>query len=672
MPREAYGSSIPAGSLDGWLRWNPDPSVASAGLPSFLHAELLLQRRSMCSTRSISRPFPGSSTTPFKMTNQDSGVERLPRTIAELIETARVRWPSAQALLDQSGAVLSYEELASAVTGVGRRLREAGIGPADRVAIVCRPGQHCAVAVLSCLAHAVAAPLNPASTEETFLADLASLRARAVLTDGDPPEALRAALHHLGIPTVNLPCEPISRWLPNEFCGSGSVMEPSHLALVLKTSGTTAVPKVVPLTPTHLLVSAYKVADVLHLQPTDRSLTMMPLFHVHGIVTGLLAPLSSGGSVICARGTDLVRILDLLHSLQPTWISAVPTVHQGLLKIWSEKKGSFDTCHQLRFIRSSSAPLPATVREQLEEAFQVPVIEAYGMTETAQMISSNRLPPEPRFPGSVGRMAGPEEVVVMGPGLEILPPGERGEVAVRGRNVIDGYEGMVSGWVTAASGKRWFLTGDEGYLNADGHLFITGRLKEMINRGGEKVIPRQVDEALLQHPAVEEAVAFSVPHPTLGQDLAAAVVLAPGAGTSENELRGHCLASLAPFQVPSQIIVLDELPKGSTGKLQRIGLAERLKGLLAPPEDPLEGEVEQLVGEIFAAVLGVAVPSRDSNFFALGGDSLTGQQVISRLNSQLPLDLPATLLFRHPTPRMLAADLEGRIDSALASLKAGA
>jgi acyl-CoA synthetase (AMP-forming)/AMP-acid ligase II/acyl carrier protein len=324
---------------------------------------------------------------------------------------------------------------------------------------------------------------------------------------------------------------------------------------------------------------------------------------------------------------------------------------------------------RLRFLRSASAPLPPILFQELEAVFGLPVIEAYGMTESAALICSNNLPPERRVPGSVGRSAGPQ-VAVLDDDHRPLPHGRCGEVAIAGENVTSGYEDCVTGWVNSPTGERWFLSGDEGYLDEQGRLFLTGRLKEMINRGGDKVIPRRVDEALLLHPAVDQALAFAVPHPTLGEDLGAAVVLRAGAAVEEQELRQHAFSALAPHEVPSRILILEELPRGVTGKLQRIGLAERLADALRPAEEPAVGELEELVASVISEVLELKeLPSREANFFQIGGDSLSGTRVITRLAEQLSLDLQPTLLFTVPTVRTLAEKLDQLLDETLAQLE---
>ena len=572
----------------------------------------------------------------------------------------------APALLTLEGEEITYQQLLRCVQSVAVQLTHQAISRGDRLALVMAPGPAMAMSLLGGMAVAAMAPLVPSCPAEVFQEDLRRLRVTQVLVDDDPPPALLEAAHRQGLPV----------WRVNPFdlqdaeVSSFPHPNPDDLALLLQTSGTTSQPKVVPLSHANLLASASAVVEVLALGPGDRSLAAMPLFHIHGIVASLLAPLLAGGSVICCRSNAPDALLKAVADLQPTWLSAVPTLLQGLLAEL-RRHGNVAPTHRLRLLRSSSSPLPPAVLEQLEAAFQVPVLEAYGMTEAAHQICSNRLPGmgAPRLPGSVGSPAGPEVVVLDG-ARRLLPPGQTGEVAIRGANVTAGYEAAEqSGWITAEDGERWFLTGDEGWFDDRDCLHLTGRLKEMINRGGEKVIPRRVDEALLLHPAVAEALAFALPHPTLGEDLGAAVVLRPGAAADEQELRRHAFSALAPHEVPSRIVLLTVLPRGATGKLQRIGLADRLGDALQVPQEPPEGEMEELVGEAFAAVLQQAVPGRNAHFFQLGGDSLSGMRVISRLAERLGLDLPPALLFSYPSVRTLAERLDQLLDANLAQLE---
>ncbi|HEY8092126.1 MAG TPA: AMP-binding protein, partial [Acidimicrobiales bacterium] len=290
---------------------------------------------------------------------------------------------------------------------------------------------------------------------------------------------------------------------------------------------------------------------------------------IHGIMAGLLAPLSAGGSVVGTPGFDAFKFHRWLDDLRPTYYTAVPTMHQMVLARSPGPRPS-----SLRFIRSSSAALPGPVLDGLHERFGVPVVEAYGMTEASHQMTCNPLPPGRAKAGSVGVAAGIEVAILDGTNQQ-LPPGQRGEVAIRGATVVDGYENNPSANEAAFTGG-WFRTGDEGMLDDEGYLYLTGRLKEQINRGGVKISPLEIDEVLLRHPAVAEAVTFAIPHDKLGEEVGAAVVLVEGHDATEAELRAYLRDQLAPFKVPKQIVFVTEIPKGATGKIQRIGLAERL------------------------------------------------------------------------------------------------
>nr|MBW4037080.1 AMP-binding protein [Pseudomonadota bacterium] len=300
---------------------------------------------------------------------------------------------------------------------------------------------------------------------------------------------------------------------------------------------------------------------------------VMPLFHIHGLVAATLASLAAGARVCCTPGFNAFRFATWLHEVQPSWYTAVPTMHQAILMRVRGEPAAMRAA-RLRFIRSSSASLPPQVMTELEDVFAAPVIEAYGMTEAAHQMAANPLPPRARKPGSVGLPAGPE-IAIMNEAGALLDQGGTGEVVIRGPNVTLGYAGNPEATARAFT-NGWFRTGDEGRLDADGYLHLTGRLKEMINRGGEKISPLEVDVALLDHPGVAEACTFAVPHAKLGEEVAAIVVPRPGTTLTVQDVRDFAAARLAPFKVPRQILIMDAIPKGATGKVQRIGLAQRL------------------------------------------------------------------------------------------------
>jgi acyl-CoA synthetase (AMP-forming)/AMP-acid ligase II len=371
----------------------------------------------------------------------------------------------------------------------------------------------------------------------------------------------------------------------------------------------------------------------------------------------MLASLTVGSSIALPSQFDDSRFFEWLDEFEPTWFTAVPTMHQAILRNSSNHSSTIRRS-KLRLIRSASAALPPPVIAELERVFNVPVIEAYGMTEAAHQIASNPLPPRRRKPGSVGISTG-VDIAILDEAGAFRQPGETGEIALRGRNITRGYDNLEAN--EQAFRQGWFKTGDQGYIDADGYLFITGRLKELINRGGEKIAPREVDEVLLTHPEVLQAAAFAVPHSSLGEDVAAAVVVADKRRVSESLLREHLCGKLAPFKIPSRIVFVDELPRGSSGKIQRSSLSEKFAERSGAKAIAGETELEAAVAKIYAEVLGIAQVTARDNFFELGGDSLRATQVISRVRSIFHINLPLATIFWRAT----AADLAHEIARAL-------
>jgi acyl-CoA synthetase (AMP-forming)/AMP-acid ligase II len=383
----------------------------------------------------------------------------------------------------------------------------------------------------------------------------------------------------------------------------------------------------------------------------------MPLFHIHGLVGSLMATLASGGSVACTSRFDPEAFFDQVAEFEPTWFSAVPSMHQALVangRAYRERA----PLHRFRFARSSSASLPPTTLAALEALLECPVIEAYGMTEASHQIASNPLPPRERRAGSVGLPVGAEVAILDESGAE-LPHGQTGEIAIRGGSVTAGYENNPEA-NAGAFVRGWFRTGDQGRRDADGYLHIVGRLKEMINRGGEKISPREIDEALLELPGVAQAVAFGFPHPTLGEDVAAALVLEPGAPADAGVVKRALLSRLSAHKVPSRIVFVDRLPKTTTGKVQRMSLhkilPERSREASATEEDPPMSDAERAVASIWCEVLGVeSVHARD-NFFDLGGDSIRARRAIALIAKRTGKRLPARQMV-HLTLAQIAAEL---------------
>ena len=477
---------------------------------------------------------------------------------------------------------LSYGGLRDLSAEVSASLRGFGIGPTDRVAIVLPNGPEMASAFVTIAQAATTAPLNPAYREDEYAFYLEDLGAKAiVLADGYDGPALAAAktLGLMVLRTVVAEGAPAGQFTLSADGATGAALpasDPSDddVALILHTSGTTSRPKIVPLLQSNVAASAHNIAASLKLTADDRCLNVMPLFHIHGLIAAVSASLSVGASIWCAPGFDALRFFGWMRDATPTWYTAVPTMHQAIL---TRAGRNADVIAEvpLRFLRSSSASLPAQVMEQLRETFNAPVIEAYGMTEAAHQMCCN--PFDRQKPGAVGVAAGPEVRVAHETENRLIDG--TGEVVISGPNVTPGYESNPDANAKnffEADGKRWFRTGDQGAFDADGFLHLTGRLKEIINRGGEKVSPLEVDGVLLDHPAIAQVVTFALPHPKLGEEVAAAVVLKDGTEATEREIRDFAASRMADFKVPRKVIILDEIPKGATGKMQRIGLAEKL------------------------------------------------------------------------------------------------
>ena len=583
--------------------------------------------------------------------------------IVHLLEVSAARDPGATAILAPGRAPLTYGRLYHHVQGVCRTLNALGLGRSDRVAVIVPDGTEMAVAFVAIAASATCAPLNPSYRERELDFYLSDLDAKALVILAGLDSPARAVAQHLGIVVIELMPDPQAEAGIFTLTGEkrsrpvrGGFAQPDDIALVLHTSGTTARPKRVPLTHANVCISARNIAAGLALTHQDRCLNTMPLYHIHGLVAGTLSALIAGGSVICPPKFDPYEFFAWLNEFRPTWYTAAPTLHQAIL---SQAQNHFDVLKHcpLRFIRSTSAPLPPQVLSELERVFTAPVIEAYSMTEAAHQVCSNPLPPRPRKAGSVGLSTGPE-VAIKDEAGNLLTPGTLGEVVVRGPSITRGYEDNPTANV-ASFQKGWFRTGDQGVLDADGYLFIKGRLKEIINRGGEKISPREIDEVLLDHPAVAQAVTFSLPHSMLGEDVGAAVVLRQNAKAAEADIRQYVATRLAEFKVPSRVLIVDELPKGPTGKLRRLDLAEQfarhLETQFVAPHTPLEKELAR----IWVDLLGVERVGIHDNFFELGGTSLTAVRMFAEIQQLSGRSLPlATLLLLPPTIKQLVDVLD--------------
>jgi acyl-CoA synthetase (AMP-forming)/AMP-acid ligase II/acyl carrier protein len=600
----------------------------------------------------------------MKSINPVADIDHL--TISGLLGIQQEVYSNHVAVQSPQQSALTYKALYQQVEKTSSVLRQAGLGCDDRIAVVLANGADMAVTVLAVCSVGACAPLNPAYQPRELKFYFEDLGVKAIIVAKDDPTAASKVAEEMGLIIFEVISNADTSGVFTLSTTSSSdhvdkeVPTFSHTALLLHTSGTTSRPKLVPLTQHNLLTSAMNIATTLKLTPEDCCLNMMPLFHIHGLVAALLATLISGGSIICTAGYRESEFFDWLIALQPSWYSAVPTIHQSILENAESHQDAIRN-NRLRFARSSSAAMPVQVMEKIESLFSIPLIEAYGMTEAAHQMASNPLPPAKRKPKSVGLAAGPE-VGIMNSEGELLPTGSSGEIVIRGANVTTGYENNPEANAENFS-NGWFRTGDQGKLDEEGYLFLSDRLKEIINRGGEKVSPREVDEAIMQHPDIIQAVTFALKHDSLGEDVAAAVIMQKNATTTASDIREFLFGRLTDFKIPSVIIVVDEIPKGSTGKLQRIGLADKLGDSLDMEYERPDTEIEKYIASLWQDILNIDRVGRQDNFFILGGDSLRATQVITRIQNHYLIHINVVLVFEKPTLRELSRFIEQTVQA---------
>lgn len=592
-------------------------------------------------------------------------------TIYRLLEQQFKQNPQSLALQSLDGRSVSYQDLLEQIKYVITTLNSLGIGCTERVALVLPNGLEMAIALLAVSSGATSIPLNPAYQAPEFDYYLSDLKPQLIIVQSGIESPVRDVARTKGIqilelvPTPNLGKTIFQLSGDNntdlEVLAPTQIAQPEDIALILHTSGTTSPPKIVPLTQENICTSVDYVCRSLKLSQSDRCLNFMPMFHIGGLVDLLLAPLAAGGSVVCTSSFSRSNFFEWLEQFQPTWFQGVPTMLYELLELDATEKQIVNNS-PLRFIRSVAAALPNKARNNLAAVFNVPIIETYGMTEAAPLITSTALPPETHKPGSVGKSLG-TQIAILDEADQILPSGQIGEIVLQGKNIIPGYENNPQ-----ANGKSftqgWFRTGDRGYLDEEGYLFLTGRLKEMINRGGEKITPWEIDQVLLAHPAVSQAVSFPIPHRFLGEDVAAVVVLKNNVELSQKDLIEFAQTRLADFKLPKKILFLADIPKNAIGKTQRLKLAEQLGLTLKTTSTtirpstatfvPPTGKTELLLTKIWSAVLGIQQIGIRDNFFDLGGHSLLAILLFAQIEKETGKKLPLASLFQAPTIEELA------------------
>ena len=478
------------------------------------------------------------------------------------------------ALTSENSPPLLYKDLKSFVNKIASQLAGNGISNKDRAAIVLPNGPFMASSFLTLSSYMSAAPLNPSYKTNEYEFYLKDLNPKIVIVEPNSSNEVVGVAKNLNIPVCEMKIkkdDPSGLFNLFDIESEYQLPKENDEGLVLHTSGTTSRPKIVPLTNKNIYSSAENISKSLNLSEADHCLNIMPLFHIHGLIAILAASIRSGASICASNGFNALKFLELAKSEKITWYSGVPTMHQAIL-LRAEKNLELAKNLNLRLIRSSSASLPPAVFEKLNSVFGCSVIEAYGMTEATHQMTSNPLPPKKQKPGFVGIPAGPE-VCIMDEKDKILDQGETGEVCIKGDNVTLGYDNNPEANKNSFT-NGWFRTGDQGYFDQNGYLKISGRLKEIINKGGEKISPLEVDNVLMDHPLIEQAVCFGYEDKMLGEDIAAAIIVKEGKNCSETDVKTYAQEKLAKFKIPKKIFFVNEIPKGATGKLQRNVLAK--------------------------------------------------------------------------------------------------
>jgi oxalate---CoA ligase len=546
--------------------------------------------------------------------------------------------PHAVALIEPRRESLTFEGALDRIQRVARAVSDAGITRQDVVALVLPDGAQLMTSFLAVASVATCAVINPALHKAEIESLLEDLEARAVIVDSTFSSRVEDAAGRREMALLDVAsCAAGPGHAPTEAATGHQV------ALLLHTSATTGRARIVPLTHSNLRAMAANTRAILNLTSADRFLSMMPLFHLQGLLSSL-AQMLAGGTVICTAGFDANAFLSWLEEYCPTWYTAGPTLHHAVLPLIESRPDILDRS-PLRFVRSIGAPLPQALLQQLERTLHAPVLEGYGMTE-AGAITSNAPPPQRRKPGSAGRSTG-SEIGIMSETGQLLPPDCEGEIVVRGAAVMHSYRDNPDANRSAFQ-NGWFRTGDLGRLDTEGFLFVTGRIKEIINRGGEKILPGEIEDALMAHPAVEDAVAFGVAHATLGEDVMAAVVLRPNFSANESELRGFAAQRIAEFKLPRRIFLLDAIPKGATGKPARMALAVQLNAEMdaVPEASATSTEVEKKLAGIWRRILKIESVGTREDFFQLGGDSLALTLMMAEVDFEVGPDDRAEFLSR--------------------------
>jgi acyl-CoA synthetase (AMP-forming)/AMP-acid ligase II/acyl carrier protein len=583
-------------------------------------------------------------------------------SIKSLLYSLANQYQDKPALHSLQSTTTSYQQLFDLVDHQGQILSNSGIKPDTRVAVILPQGPMMATVCLTMMSTAVCVPLNPAFTpaELEYYFESSGVDALIALESFSPAACKLAQSKGITlIRVVEL----------NEYSGQFefTLDEPVTLtepifnnskstALVLHTSGSTSRPKTVPLSEQNLLKSINNLVESLALDENDQCINMMPLFHIGALLDLILAPLSKGGSIILCPDMTNDSFIKAMEQYHPSWFQSVPTFFSSLTNDERVNQDWLSELSSIRFIRSVSSALPNRLFHELETLFDCPLIEIYGMTETSGVITSNPLPPGMRKQGSVGIPAG-NKVKILNSNGKPVKTLEHGQVFVSGRNVMSGYENLPA---NHNFHQGWFATGDEGYLDQQGYLFLVGRIKDIINRGGEKISPLEIDRIAEQYPAVDQAAAFAFQHPSLGEEIAIALVIKKGQEFIDHDFFSFLTGQLADYKIPKKLYRVKKLPRTAGGKLKRHLLAESIDRLSSEPavrKTAPENELEILLAHIWSELLKVKQVYREDNFFKLGGDSLKAVVFFTELENRIKKEIPVSLLYQFPDLSSLAKTL---------------
>jgi acyl-CoA synthetase (AMP-forming)/AMP-acid ligase II/thioesterase domain-containing protein/acyl carrier protein len=587
-------------------------------------------------------------------------------TLNEALRRVAAVFPDRPAFVSTAYGPLTHAHLQDQIDRVRLCLRDAGLGSTARIGILVADAPQAALATVAVACCAVAVPVDPRLTPEELRQFLGALRFDALALVRGGPAAGLAVAEDRQVPVIEAVPTGGGR-LGLDFHAprigprvSVAEPEPDAPAFILRSSGTTAQPKLIPFSHRNMLAAAARWQTWFRLTAEDRCLAVSAPYYSHGLKVSIFTPLLTGGSIAFPANGSLVDPREWFGALRPTWYSAGPTLHRAVLDV-ARSRADVLGARALRFVSSGGAPLPSRVQEGLEEVLGVPVLEHYGSSEAAQIAANVPLPGASKR-GTVGR-PWPDTLAIVGQDGRPLPPGQQGEVRVRGATVTPGYLGNTETG-EAAFVEGWLRTGDIGSLDDDGFLTLHGRLRELINRGGEKISPQEIDSALLRHPAVVEAAAFAVPHPRLGEDVAAAVVLRPGSTAEAADLREFLRRELVSFKVPRRILILDQLPKGVAGKVQRRRLSERFAAEAgdsvspsSPAQEKRSSTLEDELLAIWRRLLQSDALTIDDSFFDKGGDSLLATEMLIETEKLLGHVIPESVMVEAETIRELVPKL---------------